>query len=1074
LEDRAVPTIFTVTTTDDSGAGSLRQAITDANATVGADTIDFASMDPSLQSPGGWWTIQLQAALPSITDTVAIDGASAPGYKGTPLIEIRGLGDPITGGGIDGLTFAAGSSGSVVRGLVLDHFGDIATELAWGLAAAGTSAIHITGPGVTKVVVAGNYIGTDPTGTQPDWNETGVLIDGGAYGNTVGGTATTDRNLISGNLRSAVVLTGIGTQANLVEGNYIGTDVSGMVAIPNAAQNGAGVVRIEGKASYNLVGGSAPGAGNLISGNYATQFSDFDLDHAGDGVGMSGFGTDHNRVQGNWIGTDRTGNADLRNRNFGVRILSSARYNVIGTDGDGVGDATEGNVIVGGSGVGIAGIFTDDNVVAGNFVGLGADGETVIGCVEGVAVWGLATGNLIGGTTEAARNVISGSRLEGVSLGNFDGTAGNTVAGNYIGTDKTGLLARGNAVTRIPGDVLRGGVVCFGTGNNTIGGTSPAARNVISGNGFGVVLETVAGGQPTSGVRIEGNYIGTDKNGAPVLGNGVGIYLLDQSTNTAIGGTEPGAGNLIAGNTGPGILIQGGASVGNAVLGNSIFANGGLGIDLDTGPNGLQNYPVIRSASRTAGGTMVAGRFNSTPNTSFRLEFFASPALDAAGNVEGKVYLGFVNVTTGPDGNTPFGDVIGAAPAGQQYLSGTATRLDSVGNPLDTSEFTPLAESQVIPANTPPVASAGGPYTVVRGSSVRLDASGTTDAEQPNSELLYQWDLNGDGVFDDATGMNPTFSAVGLNDVETRTIGLAVTDGGGLSSTTTATLQVVAAAVLPDPDLPGQQSLFVGGTTGNDTIAVTLTASGTVKVVINGVSAGTFSPTGDDSVQVGGAITLPAWLYGDAGNDQLKGGGGPDVLEGGDGNDTLTAQVGNDTLAGGRGNDSLVGGSGNDSISGGDGNDTLLGGTGDDFLDGGAGDDSLDGGGGNDTLLGGAGFADSLLGGAGDDVLADADGVAIAAGGADNDTITLAFAADWNLNGSTTLAGSAVDGGSGDDSLDVTVLNAAAQLDIHGSGGSDRVELHGTWTLIRVYGGTGIDVVIDNGAGTLELHSVEG
>src|SRR5262249_23068179 len=227
---------------------------------------------------------------------------------------------------------------------------------------------------------------------------------------------------------------------------------------------------------------------------------------------------------------------------------------------------------------------------------------------------------------------------------------------------------------------------------------------------------------------------------------GVGVYLLDGSTNNLIGGLAPGAGNLIAGNTRRGVLIQGDASAGNTVSGNSIFANGGLGIDLggdfangidrgdgatpndaldaDTGPNRLPNFPVLSAATTQA----VSGTLQSTPNGTFRIEFFASPVADGSGYGEGQSYIGSVTVSTDGSGNllgSPDGSaVILADGAGgrrfQVSLPGltagwvvTATATDLATG--DTSEF---SQAMVITLNTPPVARAGGPYTGAQGASL--------------------------------------------------------------------------------------------------------------------------------------------------------------------------------------------------------------------------------------------------------------------------------------------------------------------------------------------------------------------
>jgi hypothetical protein len=757
------PAVVTVTNTLDTtavGDGvSLREAIQSINTgmdintdvthsgTYGTnDTINFAIPDSLKLTAGNWWTIQLQSGLPTVTDKVAIDGTSAPGYAGSPLIEVRGLGVPHVDGG-DGLTFGMGSSGSCVRGLVLNSFGN--TDFG-----SGNNAIHLAGAGATGIVIAGNYIGTDPTGTQPVWNADGVLIDGGASGNTVGGTTAADRNVISGNYQAAVNLTDSGTKFNVIAGNYIGTDVSGLAAVPNSAPNGLGVVRIYGGASDNLIGGSAPGAGNLISGNNITKLTG-DISHTGDGIGITGVGTDRNKVQGNLIGTDRTGNVALPNgwHGSGVFIRGGAQCNVIGTNGDGVNDGSEGNIISGNlsDGIDIADIGTDYNVVAGNIIGLGLDGSTPLGNGYGVAIWAGVTANRIGTSADSdnlERNIISSNRADGVLIGNGEGTAGNVVAGNFIGTDSTGLLARGNG----------GGVRLLGAGSNQIGGAPSVERNVISGNGYGVVLESNRG-LGTSGVQILGNYIGTDKTGAPVLGNRlVGVYLMDGSTNNVIGGSAPGAGNLIAGNTGSGVLIQGSTSVSNTVSANSISSNGGLGIDLtssDTvglgvtvndslghvGGNNFQNFPVLASAFTSGTNTTITGTFSEAaePNTAIKLDFYINAVPDPSGYGQGQTYIGSnpvaAPVSTDSSGNASFSVTLPVAVTPGQFVTATAT--DPTGN---TSEFSVALQVPLQVASVTTVTASANPSVLNQSVTFTATVTPVVGNGTPTGTVQFQID----------------------------------------------------------------------------------------------------------------------------------------------------------------------------------------------------------------------------------------------------------------------------------------------------------------------------------------------
>ncbi len=445
----AVGRTILVTTTADSGPGSLRQAIVESNADTGdVDRIHF-------DIPGaGLHTITPLTGLPTVSQPVVIDGATQPGFTGTPLIELNGNGLTANGLNISG-------GGSTVRGLVINRFGG--------------SAISIS---------------------------------------------------TNGN--------------NVIEGNYLGTSAFGTVDFGNGSH---GV--LISNAPNNRIGGIAAGAGNVISGN---QF------------GLSIHGAPGNVIQGNLIGVNAAGTAALGNDTHAININTNAT-------------------------------------------------------------------------------------------------------------------------------------------STTIGGPAAGAGNILSGNlGAGVILNN-----GSSGTVIQGNFIGTDRTGTFTLGNAHDGVVTDNSSSNTIGGTAAGAGNVIVNNLRDGVLI-GASSTNNAILGNSIRNNGDLGIDLggggvspndagdgDSGSNNLQNFPVITSAVLAGGGTSLQGTLNSTPNTTFRLEFFSNAACDAPGNGEGQTFLGTTSVTTDASGNVTFTATAGAA-------SGvvTATATDPNGN---TSEFSTCVTPAAAAAN---------------------------------------------------------------------------------------------------------------------------------------------------------------------------------------------------------------------------------------------------------------------------------------------------------------------------------------------------------------------------------------
>jgi hypothetical protein len=281
----------------------------------------------------------------------------------------------------------------------------------------------------------------------------------------------------------------------------------------------------------------------------------------------------------------------------------------------------------------------------------------------------------------AACNLISGNDEHGIFDNDSDGAV---IQGNFIGTDATGTAALPNGQDGIDSN-----------GDGTVIG------NLISGNGdAGIDL----GGDNTV---IRGNLIGVATDGTTPLGNGEEGISLDGSNNL-VGGTTSDEANVIAYNGEFGIFAGGTTSAGNLFNGNAIFANGDLGINLclvevfvcdgvtpndagdaDEGPNGLQNFPELSAA--TLNGTLsVTGTLNSTPSTTFRVEFFANDALDASGHGEGQTYLGFADVTTDASGDAAIAAVLGSAGvAAGDFITATATDPD--GN---TSEFSAGVEVQ--------------------------------------------------------------------------------------------------------------------------------------------------------------------------------------------------------------------------------------------------------------------------------------------------------------------------------------------------------------------------------------------
>lgn len=789
LVDRLPPPCLEVTNLDDSGPGSLREAILCANSHPGPDTITFAVAGTIHIADGN--------PLPALSDTTGgtrIDGSTAPGFAGAPVVvisdplvnhvqtglEIISAQNVVHAVQVSGFTFGikiAGdnASGNVLTGnyigtdgvnampnfVTIEIDGSPNTRIGTNsdgvddaaernvIVAGESSLIFIHGLTATGNIISGNYIGTDETGSSALGPGT-IFMDSGD--NRIGGTAPSAANLIIGN----VSISGSTANGNVIQGNYFGLDING------ATKLGAGSIHIT-DGSNNLIGGTLPAAKNRISGE----------------VRINNAQATGNMVQGNYIGTDESGTSAFGGTS-GLAINKAINNTIGGTSPEAR------NVISGGYGIWISGA---GNIVQGNFIGTDATGTIALGNTRGIHIVGnavnLTTGNIIGGVVAGAGNLISGNQSDGILI---EFGSETLVQGNLIGTDISGELPLGNGTSGF-GD----GIEIRGP-RNTIGGNVSGAGNVIvASGGSGINL---TGDQFNDNI-IQGNYIGTDASGTLILGNGNAGIRLQQGLNTVqadnniIGGESPGEANVIAFNGYAGVYLNA-ESTGNAILANAIFSNADLGIrlsnnfgndpgDSDTGPNNKQNYPELASAIASSEAITIEGSLNSIPNATFTIELFANTECDPSGFGEGEVFIGSTIVNTAGSGkgyfivNLPL-----AVPVGH-FITSTAT---DAGN--NTSEFSQCA--QVLPPpppNQPPVANAGFDQTVEctsnLGTSVTLDGSGSSDPDGADDIVSYVWS---EGVANLGTGVTINTSL----SLGTHQITLTVTDA--VEETDTDTVQI--------------------------------------------------------------------------------------------------------------------------------------------------------------------------------------------------------------------------------------------------------------------------------------------
>jgi parallel beta-helix repeat protein len=508
-------------------------------------------------------------------------------------------------------------------------------------------------------VVVANRIGTNKSGSYVIPNGFyGIQIYGSAA-NTIGGSRINgEHNIISGNYRGGILVMDGASSGNHIKGNLIGTDQSGAQPLGN---EGHGILIMN--ADSNVIGGLSADSANVISANDSS------------GVAIVGNSSAHNLIRNNRIGTDESASTAHPNNFYGVFIDNSADNMIGGNRSNG-----EGNLITGNNsgGVLVRGNFSSRNRIVGNFIGRDQSGTPNEGNHgHGILIMN-ADSNAIGGSSADSANVISGNDSSGVAI--IGGVAAyNTLRANIIGRSSTGAVEVPNAT----------GVLIRGANKNSVGGASQDILNIISGNhGNGI---TIIG---DSNIVQRNSIDSNGRNPATPPGSGHGVFV-EGNRNTIGRGIQfmENTGNLIRNNGRAGVFINSGW--GNTVLGDTVYENRGLGVDLapewvtrndsadiDQGPNGNQNFPVVDSARIEAPNTTVFGRLVSKPNRTYIIEFFVNDKCDSTRYGEGKRRLDTTLVTVAANDTGVFSKQLPVVLDTNLVLTMTAT--DDSGS---TSEF---------------------------------------------------------------------------------------------------------------------------------------------------------------------------------------------------------------------------------------------------------------------------------------------------------------------------------------------------------------------------------------------------
>jgi uncharacterized repeat protein (TIGR01451 family)/CSLREA domain-containing protein len=665
-----------------------------------ADDATITGIDPNYKH--SWWRIQPASELPSIKVALDIDGYTQAGAspntkslnEGDDAILRIEIDGSLVGNDINGLTFTeAKGDYSIINGLVINHFNrahDLYVDDCGG---------HI---------FSGNFLGVDVSGTVGDGTDgTGIFLKSGED-TFIGGDYPEDRNVIAGHGGEGGAGIWIYTSFTTVEGNYIGTDRNGAVAIPNTY----GVIITGGE--QNIIGCKDLDGDNVISGNTNIGVS------IGNGAG--------NSVVGNFIGTDKTGQLPIPNRT-GIAV-SHGFLNLIGVNffGEGFGNVISGNTE---DGVALqdASFLT---IVQTNLIGVAFDRVTPLGNGgNGVGIYGGSQGNMIGelfgsggpGPGTRARFEARAQSLAKEAGRTFKESASQSAAKAQAGKASEANAQAGRARVRARKRSLRG--------------KSPL---VSLGEFFNQRLTKAKDAAAKRQAFV---------NKRSSASKGAGAADITPETCGC-----PSGANTIAYNGGDGVKVSSDCDLYNPISQNSIYSNFGLGINLvnnnppeppstvtlndhgdgDPGPNELQNFPVILDASDATG--VVHFSLDTCYEGPYVIEFFANAAgCDPSGHGEGGTYLGFKEVPG--SGTDYYSDALSLSPG--DVITATAT--DYNGNTSEFSACFTLAPAVVgnvsVALNGPAsVAESGATNLVYRFSrdytgaplTVKFSATGTASS----------------------------------------------------------------------------------------------------------------------------------------------------------------------------------------------------------------------------------------------------------------------------------------------------------------------------------------------------------